>query len=255
MRKDKIFLCGIAFAFALVLGSCPASAPAPVPDEYKGLGEKLNLSGRVYTPDIDTGVIPPQFKYNAFEGDLDLDDGGLGGSGEIRNGRLSYAIQRPLSLLPIDDGLTMLEEVYANVSYSSQGVNANVISFSILGGAYSQLLLEKKEALSLQLPLTVKFPAKIVSYVYVDNDVTVTAKGKVSDFTDFGFPMNLTTENTTLNLKKGWNPLCASVNASADLSSVDLLSMDLSTLDLADLDLKGTMCVSVDNPLLNWTLY
>jgi hypothetical protein len=226
MRKEKIIFCGIAFAFALILESCPASAP----DEFKSLGESLSLSGQMYVRDIDASH---SIAYNEYKSDLEVSDSGIGGAGEIKKGKLQYSsIEKP-KLSPVADSLAMLEEVYKGITFSPEDTQAALLNLTIPGSAEYSFLF--RETIKVNLP---SFTYETVYYVYVDRDAVVTAEAGSFTPTDFFVPMSLTSQKINLKLKKGWNALHSTITAGFGLFL-----------------LTGDLKMSIGNPpSFKWTL-
>jgi len=284
-QKAKTFFYGIlaVFTFSLILAACPTDTSSKIPS-VNGTS-KLSLSGQVYNyeqntdqdtdQDTDPGaglltslLIGPQ----EFKGDLDISDGGLGGNGKIEKGKLSYTIVAvgPQSLLPIDEGLAYLKNYYSSLNFSPRDANAAPVTLQITDDEeYSGLM---KGLLNIDMDftkMTIKITMKVVNYVYVDKDLTITAGKKTfinSDFglEDLGFPITLTSEKINLHLKKGWNSLYEEITAQSNIPP-DLLALlpslvnspnpDLSGLNLSKLRPTGTLKMSVSDPgNLNWTL-
>jgi hypothetical protein len=225
-----MFLCGIALVFALVLESCSA----PASDEYKGLGESLNLSGQAYTRDFSSANY--SINYAEYANSLNVSDGGIGGTGKIENGKLSYSIKKP-KLSPVAGSLTMLQGMYADLKFSPEDAQAALLNLTVTGGGYSLL---SRETISVTIPSLVY---ETVYYVYVDKDTVVTAEAGSFISTDFIIPISITTQKINIKLKKGWNALHGKTEAGLKL-----------TLSLEP-EFAGDLKISVDNPSdFKWTL-
>lgn len=227
-----MFLPGIAAAFALILIACPAGTGG---GEYNGLGKKLNISGRVYTRDIDT--INYGVNYAEYKDNLSVSDGGIGGTGKIEKGRLSYSIGEP-ALIEVDEGLAMLQKMYDGVKFNPADARASVVNLTITDNP-DYILLSREKIDIKQLSLDCEF----VSFAYVDRDVTVTADGDSFRFDGFDIPMEITTEIINLKLKKGWNAVCGRITGEPKFSLV------------TGVELSGNLSISVGDPSsLKWTL-
>ena len=258
MKKNRWKIAAVLTA-VLILAACPTDSS---PEQYKGLGKTLKLSGQVYTQEFGQTGITIKSNYNKFNGDLDLSDNDLGGSGKIKNGQLGYSVGTPV-LSPVGTGLALLNDMYADISFSTLDLNAAILTLTINDSEDYKMQLREKlgnpKIISLS-PLALTFTFEIVNYVYVDKDVTVSANGDTFVFDDFFIPVTLTTGNIKLKLKKGWNPLHSTIIASSNLpfSPEDLLSPDITNLDLtdlADLEPTGNLVMSLKDPSsLCWTL-
>lgn len=206
--QDKLFTLGTALAFALILAACPAG---PAPEKYKGLGEKLNLSGKVYERNRTLVSID----YTGYNGDLAISDGGIGGTGKIENGWLSYSITEQPALSPAANGLEMLEEIYTNIGFSPNDAQAAVLNLQITDHPDYSLL--SREIIEIEYASPVRLNGEFVYYVYVDRDVTVTADSGDFSFDGFGFPIDITAKSINFTLKKGWNPLRGKIEGELQL--------------------------------------
>ena len=273
----------------LILGACPTdtgtstekpSAPSNPPPVMK-----LSLSGQVYTQDInldpeniDLGgslfFNPNLASIKKYNDSLSIDDGGIGGLGEIINGKLSYIIETP-ELLPIGESLSYLKGMYSGLNFSPADANASAVILQITDSEeYSGLL---KGLLTVNLvPVITRFPPppavtaisivitiKTVNYVYVDKALNITADPFSYDYTDpeLPFPIGLTSDRINLRLREGWNPLYSEIKAQVDipLDMIPELMMpsdpDSPGPDLSALRPKGNLKMSVGEPgNLNWIL-
>lgn len=229
-----MFLPGITAVFALVLASCPSGTDSGV---YKGLGEKLNISGRVYTRNIDTENF--SVNYIEYKNNLAVSDGGIGGEGKIEKGQLSYSIEEPV-LFQVDEGLAILKRMYTSVEFSPEDARAAAVNLTVTGDTDYILLSREKITVNLnQLSLGFDF----VYYLYVDRDVIVTADGDSFRFENFEIPINITVSEISLNLKKGWNALYGKISG------------ELKYTLLSGAEASGNLTMSVSNPSsLKWTL-
>ena len=247
----------IIITFVLFLTACPIEDTS---NGDKGLGENLNLSGQVYTQTFMTEIDPFAniITYNEYQGNLALSDE-LGGTGNIAQGLFNYASGKPNNLQPVQDGLSLLTDMYNDVKFSSNNVNAAVIQFTSAdnSGNNYMLLNEKTGDVSLlSLIMGGSIIIENLQYVYVDNDITINAKGRDFDY-DIVIKMDLKTSDISLNLKKGWNPLFSVITANIDLSNIDFLNIDPEDFDISDIKIGGNleMSVPLELPSLNWTLF
>jgi len=260
-QKTKTFFYGIlaVFTFSLVLGACPSDSGTPPPDR-----SKLKLSGQVYIQSTDYSTIlsKPNEKYTK---DLDIYDGGLGGTGEIKKGMLAYSIDVVPPLSPINEGgsLDYLKNMYESLKFSPEDASVAAVALEITGSEEYGGVLKGLLGLDMsQLPI--KLTIKTLNYVYVDKDLKITADKKTFNYNDFDFSngfdfpisLSLTSEKINLPLKKGWNSLYSEITVDLTRELIALImSQNLSILDLMDLQLIGNLKMSVGDPgKLNWTL-
>jgi hypothetical protein len=264
-QRAKIYFCGI-LAFILVLGACPTDT---APDR-----SKLNLSGQVYIQEIDLEKFPPAFDSSEYKNSLSISDGGLGGTGQITEGKLSYSIGIPEQLQPISEGLDYLKSMYSSLEFSSDDVNAAVVALEVTnseeyGGLLKGLVDLKLDRNLTKPPPIITLTIETVNYVYVDNNLNITADKKTFDnndlgFLDLDFPISMTTEKINLGLKKGWNSLYSKITVQVKIpmellpllpSLINSPNPDLSGLDLSALEPTGNLKMSVGDPAdLKWTL-
>jgi len=265
-QKAKIFFYGIlaVFAFSLILGACPADSAAPLPDR-----SKLKLSGQVYIQNTAPAALFFNLKNEEYKKDLKISDGGLGGTGEIKNGKLNYSINVVPPLSPINEGggLDSLKGMYPSLQFSPENVNAAAVVLLTDSAEYSGLLKYLLEINFDPLKLTIIITIKTVNHMYVDKDLNITADVFSHDYTnpELPFPIALTSEKINMNLKKGWNSLYSEITAQSNipLELIPLIpsllagssDLDLSDLDLSALKPTGNLKMSVGDPgNLNWTL-
>ena len=254
--KNKLHYFGLlALIIVMVLAACPVD-----PASEKGT-ETLTISGQVNerkpnealmglldledTENLDIfslmGVLSDELiSYIPINGNMTVSDGGMGGTGQIENGRLSYSIQKPAdeAFVSVTEyigvltqmlgeylsdeilaelGIPALSELYANIKnikISPADTRAAPLILLINNDAYSFIDRELiKNTFSIgNLTITVEG----VGYVYVDKKATITAKGaSITELPEL--PVNLTLPNISLNLKKGWNALGVKVTVTAKM--------------------------------------
>lgn len=279
-QRAKTFFYGTlaVLAFSLVLGACPADSGTsannpPVP--------RLSLSGQVCTQDISLENISLEtlmhnlISINNYNDSLNISDGGLGGTGQIKDGQLTYTIIGVPPLSPIGEGLNYLKEMYSSLTFSSEDVQAAVVALEITdsedySGLFKGLLtLNSSPVFSLSgISISIVINIKMVNYVYVDKDLNITADEGNFNYTDFVFPISLTTDKIDLSLGKGWNSLCSEITAQVNVPpelipilmnlfmNPDTLDPDLLNPDLlSTLRPTGNLKMSDGDPgNLNWTL-
>jgi len=259
-QKAKNIFYGIlaVLTFSLVLCACPTNSGAPHPDP-----SRLNLSGQVYIQNTEPLALLSNSKNEEYKKDLKISDGGQGGTGEIKNGQLNYSIGIPEQMGSVGEGLNYLKGMYSDLEFSSEDVNAAVVTLEVIDSdEYSGLLKYLLDINFDILKLTIKITIKTVNYIYVDNDLNIKADKHTFNnndfgFPDLGFPITLTTEKINLDLKKGWNALYLEITAQSNIPPGLLMPSDpdSSGPDLSALRPTGNLKMSVGDPgNLNWTL-
>jgi hypothetical protein len=258
---------------AVVLAACPPDNSGPgEPGSY--FGTELKLSGDVYTREINfdpeseedlmgilTGSVNP-IAYIKAGNDLNLtiSDGGLGGSGEIKNGKLNYFIGAPegdqlISINEVKSGLLSATTLLPNnvdmpnIEISSNTAQAVFLNLLITNDPVYILVTRENIGFNLQLFM---ITAETVSYIYVDENVTVTAPGStnssfisipINDETPMNIPVSLTTGIINLNLREGWNSIHSTLIAT------------LSITELGGYRASGNVDIKLNNPSsLKWIL-
>jgi len=154
-------------------------------------GDKLELSGQVYTFDWDDDE--DITVLTEFEGNLALkSDAVWGASGEIKGGKLTYTVGVPpasslqaitnlLEIFSLSDDSTISDESvkFAQPFYIIEVIGSNTYQNVAKGGMSANA----------NGSTTIEW----VMFMYVDNPVIITAKGS--------------TEDINLSLKTGWNAL------------------------------------------------
>ena len=113
--------------------------------------------------------------YQEFDGDLTIDDY-YGGSGEVKNGKLFYTIGIPTNLetLNVED---YFGYNYDNVKVSEQNVKG-VIFYSLDLNDSTYDSLHKSNTTLSRNSKGGSMTYESVYYVYVDNNITISGKGK-----------------------------------------------------------------------------
>ena len=208
------------------------------------LGNTLNISGQVslLTGNYDG---PP---YKPFDGNLDVTDWGLGGSGSITGGNLNYSIGKPAGLETLDLKDMFFGgdyEVVASAPGNVQGAFLDLGKSS--AGGYRGPNKESEETTNIDAiyQLTV---SEIVEYLYVENDAIVFGIGKTSieEGIEEGIPYTTTktTNDFTLVLKAGWNAIYWKYEETEPRP--DVISSSYS--------ITRTESVSLADPALMWVL-
>jgi hypothetical protein len=284
MKTKQAFVYGIfAVILALVFAACgdgdggggggdnpgdknpttpPGTTENPVGTVY--LGETLTLTGQVYEWDYDN------YSFRRYNGSGTVEAGyddydnqthtsntfPLGGSGAITNGQLNFTIGKPdyiKNLGPEDLLVNDIWESYTNIQaskpnvrgielyldaffdwgiYSAYGVGKRNFQYSETGNSYSEI-------------------EELVSYIYVEEDITVSGKGKTRTWTTYEYnnKNNIythTTKDFTLALKKGWNAVYYLGEAKGTFSGRDEYG------DRTNINETWTITVFLSNPALRW---
>ena len=267
-QKAKISFYGIlaVLAIALVLGACPTDTPSKAANDTS----KLRLSGQVFIQDTDlayTGSPSLLSRPKEFKNDLKIFDGGLGGTGQIKKGQLSYSINVVPPLSPINEGggLDDLKDMAPglNLKFSPEDVNAAAVVLEVTDSNEYRSLLKGLLGLNLRPniqsgEIEILLTIETVTYMYVDKNLNITANPYSYDYTnpELPFPITLTTEKINLNLKKGWNSLYSEITAKSNIPPELLIPNPNSPEpDLSALKPTGNLKMSAGDPdNLNWTL-
>ena len=204
MRKTMI-LAGTVLVFGLVFLGCGDGGgesvnnpPPPAPG-----ADELSLTGRVYTMTFDRGASPTFTPFPT--GQSRTVTTGLGATGAIANGQLSFTIGTPSTLWPIESGLELWfgAEEYVTFYPSS----AQVAELWLAGGS-DALDLEHHSGSTRGN----SFNQERVSrrHIFVDRDVTIRlAQDRPGTWEDvengFSFSETYTVRAFTLTLRQGWN--------------------------------------------------
>jgi hypothetical protein len=237
--KNSLKFFGI-IALTVVIGLSTTGCPTDDGGSEDGpafLGDRLELSGQVYTEKWNDSYT--SLSYQNYTGNLAINDY-YGGSGEIKNGNLSYSIGTPdlYTLNPEDQ----LGRGYDNVTSSSQNVKGRLLYYL---DTNSGDLRKTSHTISIS---GTKFSETYegVVYVYVDKDVTVSGKGKEEKYDEDGYNETYTTKNFSLALKAGWNAVYTKVTESSSFAG----SIDNPT----SVNFTYTETMSLGNPSLKWVL-
>jgi hypothetical protein len=217
------------YVFAALVMVMLAACPTEPESTPKGpqFGEKLTLSGEVRTLDISI----PYITYSPFKEKWNISDSGMGGSGKINKGKLSYSIgkPKPSSLIPIATLPTN------NVVIQPPTANIALLSLTIDNADFPSLTRELITSNIMSRTLT----AETVSYIYVDTKVTITADNFSYADVISNIPIKLTSPTTTLELKKGWNAVNATLEALLTVKSLGTPP---------DIEADGSLNIKLGNP-------
>jgi hypothetical protein len=216
---------------ALILAACSNgdSDPPPPPAEPSPyFGTELKLSGDVYMRDINfdfenievsilyllTGSLDPVTYRNADTNiDLSISDGGLGGSGRVKNGKFSYSIG-----IPADEYFVSIDELFSNISLfpgvvdlpnigiEIPSIDARAVYLNLLIADDPEYFFMTRENIGFnQTLLTIS--SEIVSYIYINKTVTISVPASTYDTVVMDIPIRLNVSSIYLNLKEGWNAI------------------------------------------------
>jgi len=267
MKKRPVFL-GVLLAFGLAFAGCPTDGNGggggnggDNNDGTAYLGNTLELSGQVYLEiNTDTGT-----SYQKFNGNRPITDY-YGGSGEIRSGNLDYSIGKPDELETFyayyDDDYNygwgrFFDEDYNNVQVSNPSVKGLVLdSISPLWDDNNWWLLSKANETVSVRGNSASGTFEGVSYVYVENDVTVSGTGKTTTHNynsnweiatdNVVYSITYTTRNLNLALKAGWNAVYFKEESSGTFTGTYGNSTSM--------NYTGTKTMSLKNPSLRWVI-
>ena len=228
--------------FTLSLAVCLVGCRNDTANSEAKTGDTLILSGQVYISEenYDIGV----HEYTKFSGNLSITDGGFGGDGKIKNGRLSYTIGRPSISL---NSIKFLQQEYDKLGFvaieaSVDDVGYATVNLGISGsGEYHSLKREN---------ITFSFDVSSADYlghnenivfVYVDKDVSISGKG--ASITEDKTSILITTKDFNLSLKKGWNTVYTKTEGKGKIND---MGFDNFTVEIE---------LSMKSPSLKWVLY
>jgi hypothetical protein len=199
----------------VVLAACsddPAPPPPPPPAEPSPyFGTALKLSGNVHTRNINSVFI----SYPAADKSLELtiSDGGLGGSGKVKNGQFSYSIG-----IPPDEYLISVDELLLNppllpgdvdlpnIDIEMPSIDARAVSLNLIIADDPEYLFMTRENIGLTLT-SYTITSEVVSYIYINKTVTITVPASTYDTVVADIPVRLNISKIDLNLKEGWNAM------------------------------------------------
>jgi len=225
----------------------------------------LNLSGQLYEGDVDDnftkfngnltvngyyldwwsshGIIPPVY----YE---------IGGNGGVTNGRLTFTIGEPDHLENnIDIFLENFRYEWPNVHASTnvKYSELNLVTFiSTTNNSWEIMSLNNCDSLFSVSNTSKSFTGydAELRYVYVDNDVTITATGRSYDDTrtwpdGTSYKTTWEIKNLSLKLKKGWNAVYCKYESSGTFTgpSYDYFTSVTET---------STVSYTLENHSLKW---
>ncbi|MCL2762641.1 MAG: hypothetical protein FWD36_05485 [Treponema sp.] len=235
----------------VVLAACPADTNTGAVDGSMAI---LILSDQVYTRSTNTdNIFSSIITYDQYNNDLDISDGGLGGTGNIRNGRINYIIENPAdaALIPlnVDNAqLAALNGFYSNFNISRNDAHIALLYLVTTDSIdYTILTRENIKSILNIFSMSLEITSETVSYIYIDKDTAITAQGSqstypltdipIDDFlTDYMFnvtaeTIDLTAQDINLGLKKGWNPVRTTLTIKLRLNvsniEIDSISGDI----------------------------
>jgi len=197
-------------------------------------GDKLELSGQVYTYTLDGGI--PVF--TKFEGDLALkSDTVMGASGEIKGGILTYTVGVPSAeiLYAITEFKKMIGgDSYKDWAISDESAKYNVLQYIPVTGSDSYSYVLKADMTGNMSSSTGSRTQEQMLFMYFDKPVTITAKGSTETRSESS---TWSYNDLNLSLKEGWNTVYYKMSESS--------TNGVSTT---------TVSLSVSNPDLKWVL-
>jgi len=243
MKKRPVFL-GVLLAFGLAFAGCPT-------DDKGGdgnndgpvyLGDTLELSGQVYLEKQNDDYT---ISYQPFNGNRTIFND-YGGSGEIKDGKLTFSIGTPNELLA-------LGALFDNDNVQVSNANIRGLSFVSLyvdSNNYGRLRKEN-QTISVRGGNSYSGTLEYVYYFYVENDVTVNGTGKTETETDIWegatYTYTTTQKNFNLALKAGWNAVYLKREAVSTFTG----TIDNPTGE----NITETITTSLGNPSLKWVLF
>jgi len=171
----------------------PAGAPVGAPVLGAGaFGPTLNLSYQVFTG-------------WGFTGTRSVISHPSGGTGGITNGRLNFTIGRPAAwyLGSIMDLVMELE----NEGWNQVSANPATARFVFLELETPNGNLWREEESAWETPTVSAWAESLVSYVFVDRDVTISSPGWTETEHWHGDVFRDTFEGFNITLREGWNTL------------------------------------------------
>jgi hypothetical protein len=193
------------------------------------LGNSLSLSNQqVYIEDWDftDGM---KTTYTSYTGSIASFTSNVGGSGSIRNGKMSFSVGAPADRLlepydPKELADSMSEyNIYRDAKITPSDTRGVGLDFDIDLSRINMNMNQKGNSISATM--------EMVSYIYYDRDCTITATG--GKITEAG--MTMTVPNMNLKFKKGWNIIyikattSASTSTGASTGSIEIKQSDSSS--------------------------
>ena len=247
----------------IILAACKNDT-APVDDSK----EKLRLSSvRVYMRETGefnqshflTGTM---INYPEFYGNTAISDGGIGGTGSIKNGLLNYSIENPNALDPVSPDefeLSMIKGIYSDITISRNDANAAFLRLVPSDDSGYNLLYRElctiSPVLNSMTSISIKLTIGTVNYIYIDKDCTINAQGSKNSYPladlpfyeyleDFPYTLAMTTvelnaNTVNLKLRKGWNTVHSTL-------TITLIPSDSS--DIVIESITGDIKTTIDNP-------
>jgi hypothetical protein len=204
-RQNKFNV--VVITLIVILGLTIASCGEKEKSGPAFLGEELNFSSQVYVESINYQNMT--ISYTRFEGDLAIDDWGFGGTGEIEDGIFSYSIGTPDGLDNLENSEWLLELIdensifYEEINVAGNNVNSAALwGFNVTGSSDFSFLSRKRIVVNVS-GNSASETYEIVFYIYVDDDATISGRGKTETFEDETY----IGQNFNLELKAGWNAI------------------------------------------------
>jgi hypothetical protein len=205
-------IAALALAIVFSMTGCPTESKN---DSGSSNREELSVSGKqVYTE--FTGK-------NPYTGSFTLDLSRFGGTGEVKDGKLTFKVGTPSGFDPISHMLVLYPfDKYKDIKANPDSVQVSPFIAIFEDNSIPKRVVNEKDSSA---------GWEQMMYVYVDGDVTVTGTGMDTD----NNPTQIArTKNITLALKKGWNTLCEKhVYSGINVGGVDK-SLETRTLSLSN---------------------
>jgi hypothetical protein len=229
--KNITKLSGIIALMAVIgfsMAACPTEGEGNGEGEGNAvLGEKLELSGQVYTmewPEHPTSTIT----YPAYKGNLTLNDNN-GGTVTITDGKFGYTLETPTNFQSWDDiqNELLIARYYDDITVSDTNAKVFMLNFYTGDPKYYEYSLRIINYSINGSIYTYTIDSEAVDYVHVDKDVTISGKGKTTyteNHDDVGYTVK--TNDFSLALKTGWNVVYRKFVHSVS-SNTDTVTMSL----------------------------
>jgi len=198
------------------------------------IGDELKIENQqVYTADENEyGII-----YSAYNGSKTLTES-YGGIGGITNGKFSFTLGTPnsISLSTVSSFLPEYSGYFDNLTISNtqaKGLSIETFNFSDYAG-----LTRIYESYNISVN-SLSSTVYMINYVYVDNDVTISGKGKTQTWQEthegITYEQTTTTQNLNITLKKGWNVVRQTINSSQSYAETSITGNATISISLGDL--------------------
>ena len=246
--KNKIKFLGIIALVAIVGGMTACKEEKKDPrkfwaEEFKISGEQVYYVEKtlttIYSEWVASGasgnLTYPQYEKLPKGAEL-THDNNIIGSGQINSsGKLSYnATTPPPTNLSASTIITSNLTYWDDVELSNNAVKVFAFSSFKVKAPNSGTVSKSADKVTIKKDLSYSSKAESVQYVYVNDDVTVTGKGKETPSGNNTY----TTKNLKLDLKEGWNAIYQKTDSKGTYLG----------------EITHAISISRSNPNLKWTL-